>query len=352
MDWQGAWCGPKRTACWLIGGGPSLNSLPTDRIAASPLPKFAINLAGHGHFRPTFWTSYDPTSRFHPSIYLDPSIFKFVHTARAMDLIPGTTFKVCESPSLYFFERDRLRGFNDFLQPGEECSAEKDTITDWQDSFIQAIAITWQLGFRVLYLAGCDMQIRPSREQLDRAMQAGVDFRSGEPLKEFFARCGKAGLSRQELERLAAPEQYHFDETKPLAAAVQTDWHYFRVAQYLRLSRRALAGLELISVTPDSRLNEFLEYRPIDEVLATIHRTIGDPAQETTRGRYTSTAGEPRRASMRDFPPHNWPARGCRPGTEKIPDEPLKEEAGDPRKRLRTALQELPEVAVPLDEVG
>ncbi|MCA8995285.1 MAG: hypothetical protein KDA88_25150, partial [Planctomycetaceae bacterium] len=54
--------GPQPTACWLIGGGPSLKTLPLEQIQRSPCPKFAVNLAGSGLFRPNFWTSYDPTN--------------------------------------------------------------------------------------------------------------------------------------------------------------------------------------------------------------------------------------------------------------------------------------------------
>src|SRR5262245_23167651 len=73
-----AYAGPTRTACWLIGGGPSLVELPCQAIARSPVPKFAVNLAGTRLLRPTFWTSYDPSARFHRSIYLDASVTKFV----------------------------------------------------------------------------------------------------------------------------------------------------------------------------------------------------------------------------------------------------------------------------------
>jgi len=306
-DLRDQFAGPTRTPCWLIGGGPSLADLPTASIAASPIPKFAVNLAGHGLLRPTFWTSYDPTIRFHRSIYLDPSIIKFVHRCRAMDLVPGTTFKVCEAPSTLFFHRAPQLGYRDFLAPRAEA------IVDWQDSLVQAIDLAYRLGFRTLYLAGCDMCVRPSAQQLEVARSVGVDHRPGEPLKEFLDRCRRAGLTAGELDPLETGRQYHFDEAKPLAAAVQTDLHYFRVAQYLRLARRAiaLAGLEIISVTPHSRLNDHFPYRSAADVLREIAQQIGDPRSETTRGQYTSTAGGPAPdlAPMRDLPPHNWPRK-------------------------------------------
>jgi hypothetical protein len=352
LDLIDVFAGPARTPCWIIGGGPALADLPTAEIAASPAPKFAVNLAGHGLLRPTFWTSYDPTVRFHRSIYLDPSITKFVHRSRAMDLIPETTFKVCEAPATLFFDRDPQRGYHNFpaaaatwARPGETSALPAEVkVTDWQDSLIQAIDIAWRLGFRTLYLAGCELCIRPSASHLERAAAAGVEYVEREPLRDFFARCRKAGIGPTDAPGEAVGAQYHFDESKPHAAAVQTDWHYFRVVQYLRLARRAmsLCGLELISVTPGSRLNDHFPYRPVREALAAIRSISGDPAAESARGKYT-TAATPRPsalAPMRDLPPHNW-SRGPAPPAPAAGD-------ADRGERLRRAVAELPEIAVPL----
>lgn len=302
-----AFAGPTSTACWLIGGGPSLASLPTDAIARSPLPKMAINLAGTRLLRPTFWTSYDPSARFHRSVYLDPSILKFVHRRRSMDLLPETTFKVCEAPATFFFDRDPQRGFANFLSPTHT------TLVDWADSFVQAIDLLYHLGFRTLYLAGCELRIHPSLAQLARAQSAGVEHNPRGRLDEWLNACRKAGLTETDLDLLDPAPQYHFDEFKPIAAAANTDLHYFRITQYLRLSRRAisLAGLQLISVTPESRLNDLFPYAPIDSVLSQLKESIGDPSTEPTRGLYRQTTPRqsPHIGPMRDYRPHNWPAR-------------------------------------------
>lgn len=355
-DLVDAWAGPTPTPCWLVGGGPSLAALPTDAISGSPAPRFAVNLAGHGLLRPTFWTSYDPTARFHRSIYLDPSITKFVHRCRAMDVIPQTTFKVCDAPATYCFDRDPQRGFTNLLGDRTAASAAggddrpaalPSTIVDWQDSLIQAIGIAYALGFRTLYLAGCEMCIRPEAAHLDLGAAVGVAYRDREPLRDFFDRCRRAGVAREDLVQVAPAGQYHFDESKSFAAAVQTDFHYFRVAQYLRLARRALAlaGMELISVTPDSRLNDHFPYQSVEAALADIRRQVGDPAAETTRGRYSCTSTSNNGAApMRDFPPHNWTRTPQNPPAVVSPPT----RASDARRqRLRAALDDLPEIPVP-----
>jgi hypothetical protein len=352
VDLGDACAGPGRTPCWIIGGGPSLADLPAAEVAASPAAKFAVNLAGHGVLRPDFWTSYDPTARFLKSIYLDASITKFVHRARAMDLAPGTTFKVCECPATLFFDRQPQRGYHDFpaggsgwSRPGGGAASDSPAqVTDWQDSLIQAIDIAWRLGFRTLYLVGCEMLVRPSAALVEAARRAGVEYRDREPLQDFMNRCRRAGCAPEELEAAGTAGQYHFDEVKPLAAAVQTDLHYFRVAQYLRLSRRAmsLAGLELISVTAGSRLNDYFRHLTVAEALAEVRRAVGDPATESTRGKYTSQSPPPDDlAPMRDLPPHNWP-RDKRPAAAALAEKDQQR-----RTRLRAALAELPEIAVP-----
>jgi len=57
---ENLYAGPTPSACWLIGGGPSLRQLPVDHIRDSPIPRMCINLSGSRLLRPTFWTSYDP----------------------------------------------------------------------------------------------------------------------------------------------------------------------------------------------------------------------------------------------------------------------------------------------------
>lgn len=302
FDLRALYAGGSPSACWIVGGGPSLDQLPLDLIRDSPIPKFAINLAGAQRLRPQFWTSYDPTARFHRSVYLDPSILKFVHGCRAMDLIPESTLKVCDAPATLCFERIKGVTFRDF--PGGVAAG----IVDWQDSLIQAIHLAYLLGFRRLFLIGCDMHIRPAPQLITAARQYEVEYQPYEVLGEFFKRCEQAGFSKGDWQGSILDAQYHFGEEKPVATAIQTDQHYFRISQYLRLSRRGLAqaGLELISATPQSRLNDYFPTCSVAEILGELAREIGDPAQEPTEGLYRELVNrqQPGLGPMRDFPPH------------------------------------------------
>jgi hypothetical protein len=107
--------------------------------------------------------------------------------------------------------------------------------------------------------------------------------------------------------------QYHFDEHKPIRAAAETDFHYYRIANCLRQSRRAMtsAGMQLISVTPHSRLNGWFAYQPASDVIREIRSTIGDQQREVTTGLYTNPPDRmpPGLESPRDFRPPGWPAQ-------------------------------------------
>ena len=296
--------GPFKTTCWLVGGGPGLCVLPLERISASQAPVMTINLAGYGLIKPNYWTSYDPTNRFLAETYLDPGIKKFVHKRRAMDLVPETTYKVCESPELYFFEKDCKRTYTDFL--GQQHLG----IVDWADSFVQAIDILYRLGFRRVLMAGCDMQITPSPEMCSHATTCNIEYKPGELLSDFVKQCEAKGISLADLEKMPREQQYHFNERKSLKAAMNTDYHYFKVVQYLRLSRRSLAaaGVELISVTPQSRLNDFFPYVDAEMILEQLQEeTKASPTVNVT-GLYTQNRERIPLGTgpMRDFKPHGW----------------------------------------------
>jgi hypothetical protein len=105
----------------------------------------------------------------------------------------------------------------------------------------------------------------------------------------------------------------------------------------------------------------------VEQVLREIAETVGDPARETTRGRYTTTGarGVEGLGPMRDFRPHHWPKTPrVQAGTEGIADPCAKcmrrkthrttavSEKAAAKVRLRQALGELPEIEVGIDEIG
>ena len=297
---DGLYAAAPRSTCWIVGGGPSLADAPLDAIAASPAPTFAVNLAGSRRLRPTFWTAYDATARFHRSTYQDAGTLKFLAAGRATDLVPETTLKVGDMPGAVFFETEPGRGYADWLR-------SDGPLVDWADSLVQAIAIAVRLGFRRLLLVGCDLHVRPSPGMLAIARRRGVGYVRRDRLADFVTRCEEAGIPRATLAEASRPRLYHFDEDKPLEAAIRTDEHYFRVSQSLRLCRRSLAtaGVELVSATPISRLNDCFPTATPSDLIADLAAELGDRTVETERGRYARD--EPRLppglGPMQDVPP-------------------------------------------------
>src|SRR5690606_35750656 len=153
------------------------------------------------------------------------------------------------------------------------------------------------------------------------AGQLGVDYFPHQLLSDFAKQCESAGMTRGEMEQFQTDRQYHFNETKPLRGAINTDLHYCRIAQVLRLCRRSmsLAGLRLVSVTPASRLNDYFPVCSVERAIEEIHAAVGDPAGENPQGLYTQAQDRqiPGLGPMRDFRPHHW-KEGAIPPAPKV----------------------------------
>jgi hypothetical protein len=281
--------GPLASSCWLIGGGPSLSQIDPGEIAATAIPRMAVNNNGAGWLRPHFWTSYDPSHRFLASLYLDASILKFVHDRRAHELVPGTAIPVGLAPGVVCFRRATPHSETGWL------NASGSAIVDRRDSFIQAIDILYRLGFRRLWLLGCDLRVGLSDEQRDWATRRGVAVDEREGLADLVARCRQHDLDLTELSRLPTGRQYHFGETKPFEAAVRTDQHYARVADWLRQSRALLLqqGLELLTLSPTSRLSIDFPGPTWTVAVEAIRSEWGDPRAQPAPGLYSDQAVRP-----------------------------------------------------------
>ena len=107
-----------------------------------------------------------------------------------------------------------------------------------------------------------------------------------------------------------------------------------------------LAGVELVSVTAESRLNDYFPAQSAESVLERIASEVGDPAQESTRGLYTEQV---RRTPdglgpMRDYKPHHW-------GKDQTPRPPSP--ASPTRQtRLTRAVAAVKEIPVSIREEG
>lgn len=321
-------------ACWIIGSADNLTSVECEAIQKSNLPKFACNLSGrdeHGEWaiKPTHWTTFDPTNRFPQSIHLDPNIMKFYRESKTLDLIPNSGYKLCDAPNAYFFESE-LRSYEDYF--GQHHTKINHSL----DSFIQIMDIAFMLGFREMYLAGCEMKTRPSQAQIDVARSCGVVYdeikgttaitknESGpdgtkanviqsDLLSDFvreYARLGHNGSMDSAvalLESLDREKQYKFNETKSLYAAMSSDQHYFDRVQYLRLSRKniQLNGLHIVTTSKTSRLAGWFPHASVFSC-ATEYET---QERDDLKGLYSGRQLSIDLPFHRDISPYDWGAR-------------------------------------------
>ena len=358
---------PYRSACWLIGSGPSLTRQVADIVNASQLPKFCMNLAGSAKdgepplVIPDYWTAYDPTVRFNAEIYLNPRIRKFVVRGRRMDLIPGHPVKVCECPNVYFFERE-YRGFTDFLNPNS------DKILDCQDTMMQAIDIAYRMGYRRIYCVGTEMAVFPTDEQIEVAKQHGVTYdtvamctilKDGKRmplLRDFHSACKEAGAIRDDVEGgghsdgtrslildVKKPDLYAFSESKPWQTVLSCDEHYYRVSQWLRMAKPCIenAGLEIISATGRSRLDWYFQnLTPGECLFQTDHIRL---EKSRTSGKYDDSQEPcPDQMPMRDFLPHGQEEEDKRTFHKKTYNDRL--------LALQQKLEDMPDIPLEIEE--
>ena len=320
-----------KTPVWIVGAGPSFTKEQADLIKSSGVMVCCMNFSGRGKdgdpplIWPHIWTAFDPSPRFLGSIFLDHKVQKFVLGGRFMDLIPGTGTKICEAPNLYCVDTE-FRPYSRFIDP----NATKQI--GCRDTFCLTITILYSLGFRKLYCAGTEMAIRLSEAQVELCKKHKIEFLDEDCTtfnftndKRNVERCdllpnlvkqliaNKMAGNRTDVSKMMSEvereKQYSFCETKSFQAAVVTDEHYWRIVQYLRLSRKnmSLNGLEIISCTEKSRLNAFFPYENASDVAGQMIYDSIDPATEETKGRYSNVqdpdAGLP---YHRDFPSHEW----------------------------------------------
>lgn len=200
---------------FLILGGPSYNELDHRLLTARGIVTFGVNNVA-AKVRPNLWTYGDTTAKFHDVIWKDPYIQKFLPYAKMDDCIrekqPDGTFKVttltprqCQNvygihrnsvfrPEKWLFEDNinwglgkdgvvfYLRSWleeNLGLDPKSSPKQAKQAYEGWLkegkipaglqeklcpgpkvlSTMFQAVRLCYYLGFRWVYLLGCDFSM-------------------------------------------------------------------------------------------------------------------------------------------------------------------------------------------------
>jgi hypothetical protein len=238
---------------FIVCNGPSLASGNFDLslLKRPGIMTYGMN-NGARTIRPNFWSCVDDPKRFLKSIWLDPTITKFVPHAHAEKPIfdnekwQDTNQLVGQCPNVIYYHRNEKFMADRFLF--------EDTI-NWGNSgdngggrsvFLPVLRIAFLLGFRKIYLLGADF-------------------------------------------KMSENYTYHFDEQRSKGAVNGNNNTYDRLKdQYLPELKPYLEaeGVEIYNCNPDSNLKvfDFMDYR---EAIRRASSDLGDVDNERTWGMYS-----------------------------------------------------------------
>ena len=273
------------SACCIIGSGRSLNAASLQALSVeltqNGITPFSLNWGGFSDNQwqcyPSLWTSYDACCRFSRHIFRNPSVAKFIPKARATEWIAGGVYTAQECPNTHFFDHEE-KGIPNMFGSGK--------IIDCSDSFLQAVDLAIRLGFRTIYLAGCDFFVTLSENQIKlfeqwfdempvtEARPVKEKFIYADPHNNLLSTCtylstngGRTVTSvARALEALDELELYSFGSAKTnWDRAISCDGHYYGSVNWLMQGRRCLdqLGVEVKLLdaynSPLSRLRPFFE---------------------------------------------------------------------------------------------
>lgn len=151
-------------SAFLILGGPSFASLDHNLLRQPGIVTMGVNNSPKS-FRPNLWTSVDSPAHFIKSIWLDPLIQKFVpichHNKQIFDSNKWAfdDLKVGDCPNTVYYKRNEKFKAKQFLW--EDCFnwGNHKKFGGGRSIMHVAIRILFNLGFRKVYLLGCDFKM-------------------------------------------------------------------------------------------------------------------------------------------------------------------------------------------------
>lgn len=155
--------------CFITVGGPSLKNFELDKLNQPGIMTFGVNNSP-SIYRPKLWTFVDDPDKFLLSIWQDPTIMKFSpHAKNNKYLFNSAKWReanitVGECPNVVYYHR------NEHFQPDKFLSEKT---VNWgnhksrggtRSVFLAAIKICYLLGFRTLFLVGCDFKMEMGKQ--------------------------------------------------------------------------------------------------------------------------------------------------------------------------------------------
>jgi len=165
-------------SAFLVLSGPSLAQLDLAQLNRRGVVTMAVNNAWSLH-RPTLWTCVDDPGRFIDTGWKDPGILKIVpvsHFDKRLRVqnpdgsFRASAFKVRQMPGVLFYRRSDHFDHGRFLkndtinwgQDGEHTDSLG--IKGKRSVMLAALHLLHYLGFRTVYLLGCDFKMAGDRK--------------------------------------------------------------------------------------------------------------------------------------------------------------------------------------------
>jgi len=151
-------------SAFLICNGPSFVTLDHNLLKKPGVMTFGIN-NGPRTFRPNFWTCVDDPVRFIKSIWLDPKIMKFIPQSHFEKKIfdnekwAPMDVKVGECPNVVGYCRNEKFHAPRFLSENSINWGNHKDFGGCRSVMLPSLRILHLLGFRKVYLLGCDMKM-------------------------------------------------------------------------------------------------------------------------------------------------------------------------------------------------
>jgi hypothetical protein len=236
-------------SAFLLLNGSSLNNLDLSLLDSPGVITMGVNNGAH-LFRPTLWSCVDDPYRFMPSIWLDPKITKIVpqaHFSKPLLDIDNNKLSstlVANCPNVYGFRRNEKFNHEVFLTEPTINWGNHGSLGGGRSVMLSSIRVLHLLGFRTIYLGGCDFYMDPDH-------------------KYFFEENRDNGAINSNMNSYKIMMRY-FDKLAPVFKA---------------------AGLSVYNLNRDSKLTAF-PFMDYEEAVVRSTRSILQELQRSTVGMY------------------------------------------------------------------
>jgi len=143
-------------SCFIAGGSPVLLKENLNLLKRPGITVMSMN--NTPSVVPTsIWIGGDKPQCYSPRILLDPKIMKFgmISDSRRAYEINGVKWQDC--PNTYFFGISKNFTVSTLLKPHRD-------VVWWKNTFFMALQLAYRLGFRTVYLIGCQFKIERNRQ--------------------------------------------------------------------------------------------------------------------------------------------------------------------------------------------